>query len=158
MRRPFVKRFNPDIISILLTTFFVTIFELIFFILMIAPTIETKATQIFNKIQSENSFPVIEPNIFELYKIEDEITRTNYNRSVLLDGGYILVLVLIIMYFVRIRTGSNPKNKKIITNSLISAGLFMIFQVYFFIVGKNYNYATDEETISNIEQELIQNL
>jgi len=82
------------------------------------------------------------------------------NSSVVLDGGYIVVVIGALLFYIMYKLKGRHllKSPSIYLFSGGSFLLFISFQIYFFFVNQNYTYPTLEETFFEIKKELLANL
>lgn len=156
--------FEKQIFGILLTAFFLTIFELIFFKLQVAPLIEDSIDEQLGRINTEfgEYLNLSEEfkNYFEILTLEEKELIDKLNWSIIIDGSYIVVILLLMLVYILFKVHDKYLllHKDIYFFSFGSLVLFVIFQIYFFFLNQNYNYATLDETIYKLKVEFLNNL
>jgi len=159
--------FQQELFGILLTALLLTLFEIGFFVYMVAPTIQylTKnlVRNLGRSLKSKNTNQVkIPESIIDSIQEEEARLLEKINKGIIRDslwiGGGILTLMFFIIYSLK------TENSRLFTiqSAIFVIGsftLFALFQYYFFIeVGMNYGYPETPESTFYVRQSLLQQI
>jgi predicted PurR-regulated permease PerM len=144
--------YRSEIASIIIAALILTIFEIIFFFWLVAPTTSGQIKSALNYLSDEikKAAPGITqmpPQIINSVVDEENELKTKYNRSLIADASWVGGLLIIAFLILGWWQSPIPLTG---WNTLIFAGgsavLFIGFQIYFyFLVAKQYNYPTSPE-------------
>lgn len=139
--------YYPDLYATLVSAAMLTLFELIYFKYGIFSQVKGGFDAVFSylgmsvpEIYDLALFRVVKKKADNEGDFLDEV-----NFSVTLDGGYIIVALLLGIVFV---VTKEPGVVKSFTSNffiLLSFSLFVLFQLNFISLATNYNYASTEE-------------
>jgi hypothetical protein len=180
-------KFTKGLFSILLISTLMTIFELIFYIVLVGPTVKEAVRSLLNNFSKKNLTPELEglfdTFIYREYTIVSEISI----------GSYIIIVVEILFLFaflaylyMRIQRETRKtyyirylnkiahlksyetRDKKefrfipvdiypVLVTVIITVTILMSFQIVFFYFGRNFYY-TGRLGLEEVEAKLIENL
>lgn len=148
--------FGKEVFGILLTAFFLTVFEIGFFVWQVAPTIGHNVKGLINlfaKAIAKNNPDLIQvpPTILTALETEEADLMQRLNQSIIFDAGWVAVSLLMFLgifgYSLK-GTGVAPMDKGSFLFLIGSLILFIAFQVYFFFeVSMAYGYPGNEEAV-----------
>jgi len=159
--------YRSEFASIIIAALILTIFEIIFFFWLVAPTTSGQIRSALNTLSGEikNAAPDITqmpPQIINAVVDEEKELKTKYNQSLIADaswvGGVLIIAFLILGWWQspELLTGisklfskGTPGQTRAISTLIFTVGsafLFIGFQIYFyFLVARQYNYPTPPE-------------
>lgn len=159
----FIGKFWSGFISLGLVAFILTIFEIIFFFFVVIPDVDKSFGEIsdlvkIQKIPNSNEYQEMLRLLKELANYENYY-RDKINGLVTVNSVIIILLMILLLFFGWYKLTKECSNsfcgnifsivdKSLLPSSLLTVGLIIFFQVYFyFFIAKSYNYPTENEIL-----------
>ena len=159
----FIGKFWSGFISLGLVAFILTIFEIIFFFFVVIPDVDKSFSEIsdlvrIQKIPNSDEYQEMLRLLKELANYENYY-RDKINGLVTVNSVIIILLMILLLFFGWYKLTKECSNsfcgnifsildKSLLPSSLLTVGLIIFFQVYFyFFIAKSYNYPTENEIL-----------